>query len=94
MNSNMVCDNTYSDFLLSESSLWNSGDENICDNPYEWNDMGASDCTYACSGGYSKGDPNYDGIVSDFELLDYIDLWTGGEVTDYDLLEVIDNWAG
>ena len=42
-----------------------------------------------------KGDtPPCDGLVDDYELLDYIDLWTGGEVTDYDLLEAIDNWAG
>jgi len=40
-----------------------------------------------------KGDtPPCDGVVTDFELLDYIDLWVGSEVTDYDLLEAIDNW--
>ncbi|MBU4266462.1 MAG: hypothetical protein L6243_01810, partial [Candidatus Altiarchaeales archaeon] len=41
-----------------------------------------------------KGDLDGDGTVSDYELLDYIDLWGGGEVADYDLLEVIDNWSG
>jgi len=40
-----------------------------------------------------KGDANCDGTVSDFELLDYIDLWVQGEVSDFDLLEAIDNWA-
>jgi len=40
-----------------------------------------------------KGDLDGDGIVSDFELLSYIDLWVQGEVTDFDLLEAIDNWA-
>jgi len=41
-----------------------------------------------------KGDfPPCDGIVSDFELLDYINLWVQGMVGDFDLLEAIDNWA-
>jgi len=39
------------------------------------------------------GDLDCDGIVSDFELLAYIDLWVQGEVDDFNLLEAIDNWA-
>lgn len=40
-----------------------------------------------------KGDSNCDSVVSDFELLPYIDNWTRGYVTDFDLLQTIDNWA-
>lgn len=41
-----------------------------------------------------KGDSQgCDGIVSDFELLDYINKWIQSLVNDFDLLEAIDNWA-
>jgi len=40
------------------------------------------------------GDSNGDGIVSDFELLDYINEWVQGSVSDFNLLAAIDNWAG
>lgn len=40
-----------------------------------------------------KGDTDGDNIISDFELLDYIDLWAQGLVSDSDLLDAIDNWA-
>ncbi|MBU4406128.1 MAG: IPT/TIG domain-containing protein, partial [Candidatus Altiarchaeota archaeon] len=40
-----------------------------------------------------KGDTDCDGLVSDFELLTYVDLWVQGTVTDFDLLEAIDNWV-
>jgi len=42
---------------------------------------------------YLKGDANGDGVVSDFELLDYIDEWADGLVGDPDLLDAVDNWA-
>jgi len=43
---------------------------------------------------FTKGDREpCDGIVTDFELLNYIDLWVQGEVSDFDLLTAIDNWA-
>jgi len=38
-------------------------------------------------------DTDEDGIVSDYELLDYIDLWVLGNITDYELLDAIDEWA-
>lgn len=41
-----------------------------------------------------KGDkPPCDGKVDDFELLEYIKLWSQGSVQDFDLLEAIKNWA-
>jgi len=41
-----------------------------------------------------KGDtPPCDGIVDDFELLDYIDEWVDRVVGDFNLLQAIDNWA-
>lgn len=51
---------------------------------------GASNSGGACT---IKGDEDCDGVVSDFELLDYINKWAQGLVGDFDLLEVIDNWA-
>ena len=38
-------------------------------------------------------DTNRDGIISDFELLDYVDLWVEGRVDDFDVLAAIDFWA-
>ena len=40
-----------------------------------------------------KGDFDGDNVVSDFELLSYIDQWVDEEVTDFSLLEAIDNWV-
>ncbi len=40
-----------------------------------------------------NGDANNDGVVTDFELLNYIDKWTKAQVPDFDLLKAIDNWA-
>lgn len=40
-----------------------------------------------------KGDENCNGIVDDFELLGYINIWAEGLVGDFDLLEVINTWA-
>lgn len=34
-----------------------------------------------------------DGLVSDFELLDYISQWVQNKVTDFNLLDAIKNWA-
>ncbi len=40
-----------------------------------------------------KGDKDCNGLVDDFELLDYINQWAKGIVGDFDLLEAINNWA-
>ncbi len=40
-----------------------------------------------------KGDTDCDAMVSDFELLGYINKWVNGLVEDFDLLTAIDNWA-
>jgi hypothetical protein len=37
-------------------------------------------------------DVNHDQVVGDFELLDYIDRWVGGQVGDFELLDTIDLW--
>jgi len=37
-------------------------------------------------------DTNGDGVISDFELLAYIDLWVQGLVSDFELLDAIDQW--
>ena len=92
LNSNRACYNTESDFKMYGGS-GNSGDYNTCDTTYEWSDEGAARCTYTCSGECIKGDADCDGAVSDFELLDYIDLWGSGEVSDFDLLAAIESWA-
>ncbi|MCU0916224.1 MAG: SBBP repeat-containing protein, partial [Planctomycetes bacterium] len=38
-------------------------------------------------------DTDYDWVVGDFELLDYIDRWVDGNVGDFELLDTIDLWA-
>jgi len=40
-----------------------------------------------------RGDFDGDGNVSDFELIDYVELWNQGEADDFDLLAAIDSWA-
>lgn len=42
----------------------------------------------------APGDANDDGVVDDFELLNYIDQWALGEVRDSDLLTAISIWSG
>jgi parallel beta-helix repeat protein len=49
INSNVVCDNTFSDFIV-ESGSGNSGDNNTCNHPDGWNDQGADGCTSRCEG--------------------------------------------
>ncbi len=39
------------------------------------------------------GDADNDGLVDDFELLNYIDNWAKGIVSDFDVLDSIDAWA-
>lgn len=96
INSNNICFNTDLDFYLSFSS-GNRGDENTCDKPGGWNDTGTTNCTHSCSGASIcdiKGDNSpCDGKVDDFEVLDYIKLWSGGFVGDFDLLRAINAWA-
>lgn len=41
----------------------------------------------------NPADTDGNGIVDDFELLNYIDLWAQGRVGDFDLLNAIDAWA-
>jgi hypothetical protein len=38
-------------------------------------------------------DVDHNWVVSDFELLDYIDLWVGGSVGDFELLNTIGLWV-
>jgi hypothetical protein len=38
-------------------------------------------------------DTDCDGVIGDFELLDYIDRWVAGEVGDFVLLDAIDLWV-
>jgi parallel beta-helix repeat protein len=45
---NKVCSNSEYDFYLI-NSYGNTGDENKCDKPDEWNDAGTVGCTYTCS---------------------------------------------
>ncbi len=40
-----------------------------------------------------KADKDNDGKISDFELLDYINLWVKGLVDDFSLLVTVDEWA-
>ncbi len=41
----------------------------------------------------TKGDKDCDDRVDDFEILDYIDLWSRDFISDFDLLEALENWA-
>jgi parallel beta-helix repeat protein len=60
LNSNEVCSNPEADFDLVGGSTGNTGDLNTCcADPDEWNDTGATGCTYACD---TAPDRNSNGI--------------------------------
>lgn len=46
--SNRICSNTHYDIWMSNENS-NYGDENTCDSTYNWNDDGATGCTYPCT---------------------------------------------
>ena len=48
---------------------------------------------FAGVGDGRPADKNRDGLIDDFELLDYIDKWAQGQVDDFVLLDTIDMWA-
>ena len=47
LSGNTVCNNTLYDILMSDGS-GNTGFNNVCDKPNNWNDSGTFGCTYAC----------------------------------------------
>ncbi|MCU0913274.1 MAG: carboxypeptidase regulatory-like domain-containing protein, partial [Planctomycetes bacterium] len=47
----------------------------------------------APGGSYHPADGDDDSVIGDFELLDYIDQWVGGQVSDFALLDTIDLWV-
>ncbi|MHC4499127.1 MAG: NosD domain-containing protein, partial [Planctomycetota bacterium] len=49
VNSNVFCNNADDDFYIDGGS-GNSGDENVCDKPDGWNDVGTTGCTDPCTG--------------------------------------------
>ncbi|MCA9998456.1 MAG: right-handed parallel beta-helix repeat-containing protein, partial [Anaerolineales bacterium] len=52
INTNVVCNNSSTDFSLvsGSGSNGNAGDNNTCNLPDGWNDSGTTGCTYLCSG--------------------------------------------
>ena len=93
MNSNYVCSNTESDFLLYDST-GNSGDDNICDNPEGWNDEGATGCTYSCGEICDlSGDYPPCGEVTLSEVVDFINLWAQGQALIADVIDLINAWV-
>jgi len=91
---NDQADKEWYDVVIEETSATTDFTENWCDTT-----SGDYSCEYVCGEEETeecdlKGDQSpCDGIVSDFELLSYIDQWVQGTVSDFDLLEAIDNWA-
>ncbi len=52
LSENSICSNTVYDLHIHDkhpTSLGNSGDGNICDKPYRWNDEGTRGCTFPCT---------------------------------------------
>ena len=67
INFNIVCNNLNLDFNSSDW-LSSAGENNSCDNPDGWNDMGSSGCTYVCpedTDGDGVFDP-YDNCPNDY----------------------------
>jgi parallel beta-helix repeat protein len=60
LNTNTICSNPSVDFDLVGGSFGNSGDNNTCcASPNEWNDTGATGCTFACD---TEPDANDNGV--------------------------------
>ena len=55
-------------------------------------DMGAYEFIAGSGTAYHPADKDSDYVIGDFELLDYIDLWKGGQVDDFELLDTIGLW--
>ncbi len=104
LNSNQVCHNTDSDFYFYiYGGLDNSGDENTCDNPGDWNDATTTGCTYSCIATTTTtilveecslvGDTPPCGEVTMGEVIDLIILWSNEQAELGDVLDLIDVWA-
>lgn len=63
LNNNILCENAYNDILNHDT---NTGDENTCDDPVDWDDTGTTGCTYSCTG--LPGDVNNDCSVNILDL--------------------------
>ncbi|MEM2918585.1 MAG: NosD domain-containing protein [Candidatus Altiarchaeota archaeon] len=53
LNSNRICKNNEVDldfYDISNEGLGNSGDNNVCDTVYNWNDFSTWSCKYTCDG--------------------------------------------
>lgn len=93
LNSNQVCHNTESDFRL-EGGSGNFGDENTCDTPDGWNDMGTTGCTYRCSEVCDlAGDYPPCGEVTLPEVIDFINQWAAGNAELSEVIDLINTWA-
>lgn len=93
LNSNRACNNTETDFKMSGGS-GNSGDWNTCDTTYEWNDEGATRCTYTCSGECSLvGNYPLCDEVTLAEVIDHITLWSSDGATLAEVIDLINAWA-
>lgn len=76
INSNIVCDNTNSDF---SSSDWknSSGNNNTCDNQGIWVDYLKTTCTYSCSILCKQYDFNKDESVDIFDAVQALEYLNG-----------------
>jgi parallel beta-helix repeat protein len=48
INTTVSCDNSVTDVSLDADSTGNSGDNNTCDQPENWNDAGTTGCSRGC----------------------------------------------
>ncbi|OEU53741.1 MAG: hypothetical protein BA871_04510 [Desulfuromonadales bacterium C00003096] len=77
--SNTVCENDYLDILVVAGVTGNTGYENTCSTTCNYNDDGATNCTYSCSTPQLLGDLNCDGIVTPADAVIALQMAARGE---------------
>lgn len=75
---NIVCENEDVDIRMW-SGAGNHGNENTCDTTYNYDDGGATNCTYSCGMCAPKGDLNGDGVITPADAAIVLQIVVRGE---------------
>jgi len=106
VNENEACYNAESDFWTMNSDN-NTGTNNTCNNPHDWNDDNITGCTFSCSAVTTTtttttiagectlvGDTEPCGTITLSEVIDLISLWAAEGAELSDVIDLINAWSG
>lgn len=80
--SNTVCDNEGDDVYIQSCCSNVAGCENTCDAAENYNDDGATGCTYSCGTQVPKGDLNDDGVITPADAAIALQMTVRGEYSE------------